>query len=125
MSRARRRARSASARATMLLLAAALGAADAASWRDLDGSYAITAPDMLAPGPDAPPDSHFRLQLRGLTARDLYNAMQVAPVTDECTGGRLKAAEDLRCVFFEDSGRYQCDFSIDLRDGSLDLGLPC
>lgn len=97
----------------------------AASWRDLQGSYAITAADMLDPAADAAPDTHFRLQLRGLSARDLYNAMQVTPAVDQCTGGRLKAVNNLRCVHFEDSGRYQCDFALNLLNASVEIGIPC
>ncbi len=107
-----------------LLLALLLaGSAEAASWRDINGSYALTGPDMLRSS--AAEKSHFRVQLRGLTARDLYNAMEVEPGVDSCTGGRLKAVGNLRCVYFEKNRNYQCDFALDLGGPTIEVGLPC
>ena len=106
------------------LLAMVLNAGvQAAAWRDISGSYALTGADMLRSGKDE--KSHFRVQLRGLTARDLYNAMQVETAVDQCTGARLKAAGNVRCIHFENTGNYQCDFAIDLAGPSIEVGIPC
>ena len=97
--------------------------ADGASWRDLDGSYAISGANPFTSG--AEERSHLHLQFRGLAARDLYRAMQVEQSTDECTGGSMKAIDGLRCIYFEKNRKYQCDFSIELDSARIGSGLPC
>jgi len=97
--------------------------ANGTSWRDLEGSYAISGANPFTSG--AEERSHLQLQFRGLTARDLYKAMQVEPSTDECTGGRMKTIGEMRCIYFEKNRNYQCDFSIELDSARIGTGLPC
>ena len=99
------------------------GGVEAASWRDINGSYALTGADMMRGGADE--KSHFRLQLRGLTARDLYHAMDVEPGVDDCTGAQMKASGNLRCIYFENTRNYQCDFAVRLAGPSIEVGIPC
>ncbi len=120
--RVKRRVAAAVAPPALLALLLA-GGVEAASWRDIDGSYALTGPDMLRS--PAGEHSHFRVQLRGLSARDLYNAMDVPPGVDECTGARLKAVGNLRCVYFDNTRNYQCDFAVDLAGPRIEIGIPC
>lgn len=108
----------------VVLLCAPLSAL-AADWHALSGVYAVTAEHYLDPAPDDPPDSHFRLQLTDAAAKDLYLALPGKPEVDACTGGLAKTVGDLQCVFLPAESRYQCAFSIDLRDGSVSYGVAC
>ena len=99
--------------------------AQAAAWRDIDGSFAITGADMLNPPEGAPEDTHLRLQLRGIAARDLYQALPAQAVTDPCTGEQMKQAGQLRCVYFAGRRNYQCDFAVALASQRIEVGIPC
>jgi len=65
------------------------------------------------------------LQLTGGAARDLYRAMKAAVVRDECTGASLKQVGDMRCRYYANNKRYECDFSIDIARQKIDYGVPC
>lgn len=54
-----------------------------ADWRNIDGIYAVTSRGYLDPSANEQKDSHFRIQLKGKSAKDLYAAMKVKPVIDE------------------------------------------
>lgn len=74
----------------LVVFAGAALAAQAAEWKPVTGTYAITEKNLLDPGDGEPRDSHLRLQLTGAAASDLYRAMKSTAVRDECTGASLK-----------------------------------
>lgn len=100
-------------------------AATAADWKPLTGTYAVTAEHYLDPGPDKPTNSHFRLQLTGDAARDLFEAIPGKATVDECTGGQSKTAGQLRCTLSADDGGYECAFSVDLIEHTVEYGVAC
>jgi hypothetical protein len=104
------------------LLSPAVRAAD---WHPIKGSYAITASSPLDTADGEPKDSHLRIQLEGRAARDLYRAMKGREIKDECTGGLVRKAGEMRCVRRASPERYECDFSIDLRRQRIEYGVPC
>jgi hypothetical protein len=99
--------------------------AQAADWHPLKGTYAITASSPLDSAEGEPKDSHLRIQLEGRAARDLYRAMKGREVKDECTGGQMRRAGEMRCVRHARPERYECDFSIDLLRQRIEYGVPC
>jgi len=108
---------------TFLLASSTL--ALAADWKDVTGIYAITAEDYLDPPPEQKENTHFRLQLTGDSAKDLYNAMSVEPIEDECTGGMAKSIQQMRCLYFESDGTYECHFSINIAGQKIEYGIAC
>ncbi len=109
-----------------LILSVALsGIAHGSDWKQIEGSYAITAENYLDPASDEPRDSHFRIQLRGRSARELYAAMKTQPVVDECTGALAKNLGEMQCLYFKESSSYECHFSIDLARQSIVYGVAC
>jgi len=109
----------------LFLLAALSGIAHPSDWKEIEGTYAITAENYLDPAPDEPRDSHFRLQLRGRSARDLYAAMKSEPVIDECTGALVKKVGQMQCLYYKESSSYECHFSIDLARQAIVYGVAC
>ena len=79
----------------------------------------IDPPDHL------PSDSHYRFQLTGSSAKDLYLAMKAEPKTDECTGGMAKNIKDMQCIYFKESANYECHFSINISEQEIEYGVPC
>ena len=96
-----------------------------ADWRPLDGIYAVTAHGYLDPATDEANDSHYRLQLRGGSAKDLYQAMKVAPMADECTGELTKNIGQMQCLYDKRADSYECHFSIEISTQTIDYGVAC
>ena len=109
----------------LIFLLATSTLAYAEDWKDLTGIYAITPEDYLDPPRDQKNDSHFRLQLTGDSARDLYNSMSVEPIEDECTGGMAKNIQQMRCLYFASDGTYECHFSINIAEQKIEYGIAC
>ena len=99
--------------------------AQAADWKPIQGTFAITAAAYLDPTDTERKDSHIRFQLKGRSARDLFAAMKAAPTKDECTGGVAKRVGDMQCVQFKEQGRYECSFSIDIVKQKIEYGVAC
>ncbi len=79
---------------------------------------------------DAPPDeaknSHAYMTVSGPAALRLYRAMIAKEEPNLCEAGkRMKRAGALTCSLSKDGRAAACDFSVDLRKGSLDAGRPC
>lgn len=96
-----------------------------AEWNEISGIYAVTAKSLIDPSEDEPMDSHYRIQLKGDSAKALYQAMKVAPQTDECTGATAKTVGEMQCLSFEAGGTYKCDFSIDIATQRIVYGVVC
>jgi hypothetical protein len=109
----------------VLALAAMLGDAAAADWRQLKGTYAVTADNYLDPSEEEPKDSHVRFQLSGDAAKDLYLAMKVKEKPDECTGATAKEVGAMRCLFYKSEQKYACHFSIDVMQQKIEYGVAC
>ena len=63
-----------------------------AEWSEIEGIYAITAENLIDPAENEQKDSHYRIQLTGASAKDLYTTMKTDPVDDECPGRMFKNA---------------------------------
>ena len=99
--------------------------AQAADWKPIQGTFAVTSATLIDPADTERKDSHIRIQLTGRTARDLFAAMKAAPVKDECTGGVAKRIGEMQCVQFRAQGRYECSFSVDIMAQKIEYGVPC
>jgi hypothetical protein len=93
-------------------------------WKPLQGQYAITAQN-LEPAEDELLDTHFRIQLTGVTAKELYDSMKVPETKDECTGAARRVVGKMRCLRFEDSKWYECDFSVNVMKQKIEYGVSC
>lgn len=108
---------------TFLLAISSVAFAD--DWKDLTGIYAITAEDYLDPPTGQKDNTHFRLQLTGDSAKDLYNSMSVEPIEDECTGGMAKNIQHMKCLYFAGDQTYECHFSINIAEQKIEYGIAC
>ena len=110
-----------------LLVALALVASDlgAADWKPLTGTYAVTAMYYLDPPEEDPKDSHFRIQLTGDAARELYLAMKVAEKRDECTNATAKQIGEMQCLHYKNQKKYTCAFSVNIAQQKIEYGVAC
>ncbi|MGZ0018272.1 hypothetical protein [Nitrosomonas sp. wSCUT-2] len=105
---------------TVLLLLAALPVA-AWQYQSLSGQYRIAGKTVIDPPPSEAKDTHLHLTLSGAAARDLYNAMKVAPKPDECAGNgaTIKTVGAMQCLRSEDGKEYECSFAIDIANQTI------
>ncbi len=96
-----------------------------ADWKKIEGIYAVTPKGYLDPAENEQKDSHYRIQLKGLSARDLYTAMKVKPILDDCTGGMAKNINEMQCLFYKDTVTYECHFSINISKQKIEYGVAC
>lgn len=94
-------------------------------WKDIKGIYAVTSKGYLDPAEDEAKDSHYRIQLQGESAKDLYLAMKVKPVKDECTGAEAKNIDEMQCLYFKRDSMYECHFSINVENQKIEYGVAC
>lgn len=110
---------------SLFLVMAFSSVAFSANWKDIDGIYAITSEGYLDPSENEAVHSHYRIQLRGESAKDLYAAMEGEPVEDDCTGASLKKIGDMQCLYFEGALSYECHFSINIEEQRIEYGVAC
>ncbi len=97
----------------------------AADWQDIEGIYSVTTGHYQRDESGAVELTHYRLQLKGQSARDLYQAMAVEAVQDECTGGMAKNLQDMQCIHYLQGDTYECHFSINLTTVEIEFGVSC
>ena len=106
----------------VVVMATGLHAAD---WKALNGIYAVTPHSYLDPPESEQKDSHYRIQFKGESAKDLYVAMKVKPVKDACTGALAKNIGEMQCLYFPEHSRYECHFSINIAKQKIEYGVAC
>ncbi len=111
---------------TVLILLAALPVA-AWQYKSLSGQYRIAGQTVIDPPPSEAQDTHLHLALSGAAARDLYNAMKVAPEPDECAGdgALIKTIGEMQCLRSEDGKEFQCSFAIDIANQTITGASVC
>jgi len=109
-------------RAAVFAIAMALSFyANSAEWKKVEGIYSVTAKDMVSPIED----SHYRIQLKGVSAKDLYSAMKATPQKDDCTGAIAKNIGDMQCLYYKATNNYECHFSINIAEQEIEYGVSC
>ena len=98
---------------------------NAAEWKNLEGIYAVTTNNYLNQSGTEANRTHYRIQLKGQSAEDLYHAISGQPALDDCTGGMAKNAGEMQCLYFDKQAKYECHFSINLERQSVEYGVSC
>lgn len=96
-----------------------------ANWNNIDGIYSVTSDNYMDPSENEPKNTHYRIQLKGKSAKDLYTAISVKPVRDECTGAQSKNIGEMQCLFFKESATHECHFSINIPKQKIEYGVAC
>jgi hypothetical protein len=114
------------ATACLLLAAIAIPAASQEP-KPLTGTYAIAGKEAVDPPPDQANDTHLQLFLSGNAARDLYKAMKVKAVPDECIGqgAQSKFEGGIACTMHAGGKEYECSLAIDIKNQKLDPVYAC
>lgn len=93
----------------------------ATEWKIIEGIYAVSAKDMVS----SVEDSHYKIQLKGQSAKDLYNSMKVSPKKDGCTGALAKHIGEMQCLYYKTNISYECHFSINIAEQKIEYGVSC
>jgi len=93
----------------------------------LRGDVMIAGPQLVDPAPEDPRSSHAYVTVTGAAAIRLYRSMTARAEDDICLGDgrKLKRAGGLACSIARSGRDARCDFSLDLRQGTLAGGKPC
>ena len=112
--------------ACLLLVAIAIPAASQEP-KTLTGTYAIAGKEAVDPPPDQPRDTHLQLYLSGNSARDLYKAMKVKAVPDECigSGAQSKFEGGIACTMHAGGKEFECSLAIDIKNQKVDPVYAC
>ena len=92
-----------------------------AEWKKVEGVYSVTAKDMVSPVDN----SHYKIQLKGQSAKDLFNAMRVSAKKDDCTGAISKTIGEMQCLHDKTSNSYECHFSINIAEQKIEYAVSC
>ncbi len=111
---------------TTAVLASGLAAVAFAATHTLSGEYYIGGKTMVDPSENEKKDTHFRIFLNGASARDLYLAMKVRPVKDECLldGSTTKFIGGTACTKHV-NGKFECSFSVNIKAQRVESAYAC
>ena len=111
----------------LLLASFAIPASSQEASKALSGTYAIAGKDAIDPPPGQPADTHLQLYLDGSAARDLYRAMKVKAMPDDCigAGAHSKFLGGIACTELEGGKKYECSLAIDIQGQKLDPVYAC
>ena len=110
----------------LAVLVCALANAAPATTHSLSGSYEIGGKTLIDPPENEAQDTHFRVYLTGKPAKDLYLAMHVRPVKDECLmdGSITKAIGGTACTKLS-NGAFECSFSVNIKSQRVESASVC
>jgi hypothetical protein len=109
------------------LLCCAAASDDATPERPLQGDYYFGGATLVDAPPDEPQDTHLRMHLTGTAAKDLWQAMRVDAIHDECRddGSRVKQIGGTQCELDADGRTYECWFALDIARQQVVDAITC
>ena len=90
----------------------------------LEGSFFVSPKSYIDPLPKEK-NTHYRINLKGESAKQLYDLMDSKIEIDHCTGAKSKTVGAMQCLFFKNNRGYECHFSIDVKNQKIEFGLAC
>lgn len=111
----------------MLALAGDASRAQEVTTTKLEGDMFIAGKTPLDPPTNEPKNTHAYVSIEGPAALRIYQTMKGREAKDLCRGEgwKRKAARNFVCSLSGDGKQAACDFSVDLRRGTIDGGKPC
>jgi hypothetical protein len=96
-------------------------------YKKIEGEYKIAGRSILDPPENEPQNTHFKMYLRGTAARDLYRAMQVKPIRDQCLddGSMTKIIGGTQCTYRMYSKSHECSLAIDIKRQRIENAIVC
>ena len=90
----------------------------------LEGSFFVSPQGYIDSSPEEK-NTHYRIQLKGQSAKELYDLMESEIKIDRCTEAKSKTVGAMQCFHFENKRGYECDFSIDVENQKIEFGRAC
>ena len=111
----------------VLALMASGGPGGAQETTALRGELFVAGRHLVDPPPADSKTSHAYMTIKGAAAMRLFRNLPGKEEWDYCLGGQWmrKRAGNLSCSILRAKREAVCDFSVDLRDGTLTDGKPC
>ena len=90
----------------------------------LEGSFFVSPQGYIDPSPEEK-NTHYRILLKGQSAKELYDLMESEIKIDRCTEAKSKTVGAMQCFHFENKRGYECNFSIDVENQKIEFGRAC
>lgn len=90
----------------------------------LEGTFFVSPESYIDPSPNEK-NTHYRISLKGQSAKELYDLMDSEIQLDQCTGVESKTVGAMQCFLFKNKRGYECHFSIDVKNQKIEYGLAC
>jgi hypothetical protein len=112
---------------TLMVFACLSPALALAASGSLNGSYELGGKTLIDPPDGEPQDTHLRLFLEGGAARDLFAALDVKAVEDECLadGSMTKSLGGIACTMHADGHTYECSFAVNIKSRTVEGASAC
>lgn len=100
---------------------------DYTDMKTLTGKFILSGKTPHDPPPGEPSNTHLMMYLTGESAKTLWNAMKVKPRFDVCAddGTLSKNIGAMQCSQSHDKKKFQCWFSIDIKNQKIASGWVC
>lgn len=112
---------------TVAILSLVVGTVTFAADHSLSGQYQIGGKTLIDPSDTEAKDTHFHVFLTDSAAQDLYQAMKIRPVKDECLrdGSVTKFLGGTACTRHAKSGAYECSLAINIKTQRVESAYTC
>jgi hypothetical protein len=112
---------------TLMVFACLIPALALAASGSLNGSYELGGKTPIDPPDGEPQDTHLRLFLEGGAARDLYAALDVKAIEDECLadGSMTKSLGGIACTMHADGHTFECSFAVNIKSRTVEGASAC
>src|SRR6516165_4202742 len=99
----------------------------AAEYQPLQGTYKVGGKTLIDPPQSEAQDTHFYVDLEGIAARDLYDALKAKPQDGVCgePGDMTKRSGGVQCTKVKGGKEYHCAFGVELQTQHVVSGVAC
>lgn len=95
-------------------------------WKDLSGAYHIDSAPIMEPKEPLKENTHLYLAIQGEPAKEMYNTIQAEPKFSKCgTDHFYKTSGNISCQYYKSVEEYSCDFSINIKEGTVEPARWC
>jgi hypothetical protein len=93
----------------------------------LNGSYELGGKTLIDPPDGEAKDTHLRLFLEGGAAKDLYAALKVQAIEDECLGdgSMTKTLGGIACTVHADGHTFECSLAVNMKSQAVEPASAC
>jgi hypothetical protein len=95
-------------------------------FKNFSGLYHVSSAPIHDPREALPKNTHLYLSLKGQPAQETYNLMEGEPKFTQCgVDHYYKNSHNFQCSYYSSKEEYSCDFSVNIKEGTINSGGWC